>query len=906
MADEDSNLTGGSQSSQQSQWNVSQTGDNFQLDFWDNELWDTNSWETSDLDVASSLDDESKQENSEFNIDLWIADVNPDLNWDDSNLDISDNNPNFSEDSDVNDDTFNIDFDTQDDKNESSWNKGESIENIDMNIEDNTQDVSEEAGESSSDKQFDNEVLDSVLEDVRNDWLDDQSLEQSQDEGTIEDSTLLDTENSATENLQESEDILWVENMSEDNIEDDSNKYDLSDTESENNEEGIPNNIENSNNETNLSDNDNLVELDENINLDSSEDIDTTDTTNEWVIAWDENDLVENTVEKIVSEDDNTVLDSDEEKTENIDTNELSDSVEKDTIEKLEGDNVSEKLEDNDVNVDNAWFTGDVEEPLSEIQSNEDEEPKDFTLDFTWTWEEDSNSVEDKNVLLDEENQISDDTSEIDFSDDSENEVEATVNGNSMDNGIGSWNEYLNESIQRENNLLDIAEVDDSNATPVVNEVEDEVNGDTENTSSTDFVDNTQDIEWNAMQEENTELTDNSVGLMDIEPEPVVDENVQQESINDVNENNWFTYNQEENQVMNDIQNGTPMDSVEENESDIQSQWNEAEQDDWLAGSSYNPDVINTDQPEEVVNENVNMQATLSLDEILDSELLTNPQFSDNSKAVPENVQAVSWGLFSNKKILGIFAWVWIFLLAWFVIVLAFPSGNSSRKTNQVVDNTWSAIQQEIEQNLEHSSAPTSWTELEPEFNSRLLDCLPDDPDSCVESGNNEDLGSNSEESSINKNLPQSIVVFPEVDEDEEWYDIWEEEAVPYISTWEGIVEEIHENKSNEVPLDEIKKLISSFKNEAESYYSYWQEVSDNNIIKYSRQIIYLCESYQQKIDNGEWLDEKNVIDFTSQIDEKIAKIETEMNWGTETITTVESFEKDQDYEELKEYIENR
>jgi hypothetical protein len=37
------------------------------------------------------------------------------------------------------------------------------------------------------------------------------------------------------------------------------------------------------------------------------------------------------------------------------------------------------------------------------------------------------------------------------------------------------------------------------------------------------------------------------------------------------------------------------------------------------------------------------------LDQILDSELNSNPQFTDNSKAVPNNVP-VSSGLFGNKK----------------------------------------------------------------------------------------------------------------------------------------------------------------------------------------------------------------------------------------------------------------
>jgi hypothetical protein len=71
-----------------------------------------------------------------------------------------------------------------------------------------------------------------------------------------------------------------------------------------------------------------------------------------------------------------------------------------------------------------------------------------------------------------------------------------------------------------------------------------------------------------------------------------------------------------------------------------------------------NENQSNENQTEEAMKENtnINMQATLSLDEILDSELSTNPQFADNSKAVPENVQVPSSGLFSNKKMLGIVA----------------------------------------------------------------------------------------------------------------------------------------------------------------------------------------------------------------------------------------------------------
>ena len=42
------------------------------------------------------------------------------------------------------------------------------------------------------------------------------------------------------------------------------------------------------------------------------------------------------------------------------------------------------------------------------------------------------------------------------------------------------------------------------------------------------------------------------------------------------------------------------------------------------------------------VESDMQVQSTLSLDQILDSELLTNPQYADNSKASPQNVSTSS------------------------------------------------------------------------------------------------------------------------------------------------------------------------------------------------------------------------------------------------------------------------
>lgn len=50
---------------------------------------------------------------------------------------------------------------------------------------------------------------------------------------------------------------------------------------------------------------------------------------------------------------------------------------------------------------------------------------------------------------------------------------------------------------------------------------------------------------------------------------------------------------------------------------------------------------MSTNQAETVSqNTDTQVQSTLSLDQILDSELLSNPQYSDNSKASPQNIPA--------------------------------------------------------------------------------------------------------------------------------------------------------------------------------------------------------------------------------------------------------------------------
>lgn len=925
MAEENQNLTWG-QVSQQSQWNMAQNGDNFQLDFWDNTTWEANSWETSDLDIATSLDAESKQDNSEFDIDLWSEEENSNENWENSSLDTEELNWITPEDSEAKDDSFEIDLDTQDTEEGISWKSEESNENVEINLEDEVKDNEE----NNFDQTSNDEILDSLPEENNSDnWLNDSSSDSANEEEIIADSELLDTENDNTD--KQSDDVSWFEDKVVDSNE--NNEYNLSDTNGEENDDFTLDVMGDSKDETDLSDEGNLPEWSENLNLSDEEEI-ASDSQNELLIEWDKNDSSDQLIGEVAVEDNSSELENEkvQDAVENADTIDNSESLE----ENIES---HELLDDADVGktpeeVNNTWLMEDTQDevPWDEMQDTTSEGTQDFTLDLTWDLEENSEPSEKEqwNILSDEEGLVSNEedsvpneTPEIDFSDDGENWMEDTVTTEEkfMADETVSSSEDLNESTQWEDNLLGTSEVVEDNSNPVLDNVDDnQINSNTDGYSlDENTVVSTNVPELNAVTDENAELNNTVPEFTNDSPELINDNewsqpDTQNESINVTNvadENNGFTYEENNNQdtynskevVMTDL-------NVEETQTDDQTPWGEAEQNSSLPENSYNPDIINENQikenqTEEVVNENTNtnMQATLSLDEILDSELLTNPQFADNSKAIPENVQVSSWGLFSNKKILGIAAWVWIFLLAWFVVVLAFPFNNPNRPSDEVVVTPpiESESKLDIERldtdNNEHGSATTWINEEEPLFDYDTWD-------------NNEELYNNENPTDNNPNNnnssnPTSVVVFPDVD----WDDGWDsEEPVPYVSDWEDVTEnsDKDKNEENQVSPDEVKKLISSFKKEAEWYYSYGQEVSDNNIMKYSRQAIYLCDSYQQKIDNWEWLNEKSVADFTMQINEKLAKIEREMNWWDEDVTTVESFEHDSDYDELKAYIENR
>lgn len=305
--------------------------------------------------------------------------------------------------------------------------------------------------------------------------------------------------------------------------------------------------------------------------------------------------------------------------------------------------------------------------------------------------------------------------------------------------------------------------------------------------------------------------------------------------------------------------------------------------------SQENVATINMDEPlsEWHVDQSSSMevQSTLSLDQILDSEILSQTEFSDKSVAVPNNVVESAW-IFANKKMVVALVWVGIFLLVGFVASLAFPSGNSKREPNEVV-STWETLFPTEE--LEHWVSGNSPSSTETE-----IPLFPESDDAWEISWDT------SSESTIW--WATSTVIFPAVDDELEDTDY----VQPSLYTWVEIYEK--ESYSDAVSIEEIMWVISSFKSQAESYYSYGQENQDRYLIKYATQIKYLCNNYEQRVKDGEWLDLDSLYAFRKEVNEALSKIDIHNNGWDSTVvvhsSTDESYFDGKD--ELTNYIYNR
>lgn len=562
----------------------------------------------------------------------------------------------------------------------------------------------------------------------------------------------------------------------------------------------------------------------------------------------------------------------------------------------LDEDTQQDKLEEykeesSDVNLNGESF-GDIDSKVEDnnkdnLNENNDED-QGFTLDLTWSdldWE---TSIEPKSV-----------------------ENEQPISNQDIDNG------FLLDDYNNMENMPELhEEVEDINTQEERNETNEQPEL-MQDYSETGAVNEEWDTDvkldlWNNNDENTSEdKQSESVGMLSEENTNdnfwVNQEEVNEDAINDgTQEDGSFSYEQN-NPVEEDeshqldentkvVTENTIVDSVaitpNEKEEDIAgSIWVS-----WFADKLKELSSSNATSSIEKSEHN-EVQSTLSLDQILDTELLSNPQLANNSTAVPVNTPVRS-GLFSNKKIVWIIAWVWIFLLLWFVAALAFPTWSKDRNPNEVVSEN---LQYEIEPTEEHPSAPTDlssgdvpYTEENPKF------------DPYTNSWNNtntwEDL------------KPTSTVYFPVADDPTEIeYEQPILEPEPYTCTdcWISGEEE-QENPfelENEINVDKIKVDISSFKSQGEIYYSAGQSTSDRQLMKYASQMIYLCDNYENQINSWEWINEESYSWFKSNIMWVLSKIDHYINWWDETIVvqTLEDKSYFEGKDELKQYIyENR
>ena len=222
-----------------------------------------------------------------------------------------------------------------------------------------------------------------------------------------------------------------------------------------------------------------------------------------------------------------------------------------------------------------------------------------------------------------------------------------------------------------------------------------------------------------------------------------------------------------------------------------------------------------------------------------------------------------------------IVAWVWVFLLAWFCVILAFPFWWTDRKAGSTV-NTWDVV--------------LTWDHYSPD---------PENPD---------------EYTWIIIDWPTTTIISEEPEEPEEPEnpsEPWEPQPFIPCTDIDCPWEEPEEPDEPEEKLDAsyVSDKISSFKSQAERYYLKWDDMQDKKLIKYAAQAIHLCEVYQEQVENGEWLDEETLSSFKTKMNSLLNNMDKYLNWDDDSPTRVKSnYDDEYDFDwkdELLDYIYN-
>ena len=634
----------------------------------------------------------------------------------------------------------------------------------------------------------------------------------------------------------------------------------------------------------------------EEINVDTNNEIQTSEDENkeEPEMLDEENTGVEpeqiNNEESLV-ENDNTEVNLAPD-TENVETVESTENTET-TESNLSPDqqNFSENESENNLvdNTDSAEISPENENNPTEIVNNEnlEEEPK--TENIVNDIESNNNEENLEPSIENEMEPKKQDLGDLDFAMDFDlNNDEASSQGI---NQPAIWN-MMEESLTNSQLWDSINDANTSNISEenLVNPVEEINNSNAENTNDlNDEVASKQGLSQNNITEEDANSNEQSFSLdytntEENKPEEIQNNNYTMDNANQItdiqNDNSLQSSENGEQQPafsldsMDVSVNENSQQSLTENNNEQNLEQNlEQNQADQVNKSSES---LDSESKEWDIVVNQTEIATLSLDQILDSELNSNPEYADNSRAVPKNVPRNS-GFFNKKT-------VWILagglILAGFVVALAFPFKKTERKIWDTV-LTWSEIEEQEHYTWDNPYGATyEYTEDQPEQGETIQ----------------------TQDTTSKSTAGAEVIEFPDVGEEsweedttswKEWWPLIIETAQPY--TCEGDECEDQTQKTVNPTLDEVVSTISNFKSYAENYYSQWDEAQDKKLVKYALQIINLCNIYEKQIDNEENITQESFDEFKSKVWEIELKIvnyvgsEDEMQTFTSGTPTVEN-----------------
>ena len=829
MPDESTNPVWTTQASQSNQATTNQSWNDFVLDFWD--LGDNDAPATEEVQVDLLSEEEKSGDELGFDIDLWTTDQDSSENTEE----IKSETDNWTA-NDVSIDTpeetvndFDISMDYEWTSKEESVSESTELAENEEKVEDNEEIVLDEET-SDEEETIQDEVLNFTTDDT-------DSKEPVSDNEEIK----VDEENEASED----EKVV-------DEVPVDDNEEKVADEETSDEEEIIQDEV--------LS-----FTTDDSGSKEKAE-------YNEEIVLNDEEKLPEN--EEIV---DDVTEESESQNSERH----LFHQVDEEDQNQLNFDvdysnNENQTFQSDDISTDKALFTGTDDAPTNESEWQEWE----ITLNST----EVSNNDEllpDMGIEAVEQRQP-----ELwDLLSNSPIDLSKELNDNAEENIDDWWNmEAPVDEVETENNsVLEEAIPDDVTLEPVTeNVISEQTPNDVSWEPTLDAV--SLEVEPQNMEPESAMSVENNEFLLDapqIEPEAQkVEESAQTENV----ENNVEVQQPEQPQAdeRSEVVNNAVAEMNEPNVSAPEIN----------ISAPVELSNVSSSQREATPSESENqVQSTLSLDQILDSELLSNPQYTDNSKASPENKPASG-----GKGKMWLFIGIWVAALACCVAVLAFPSITSERKSGDTV-NTWTTTGYPIWE-YPHPSATSEPTDLP--------DLTGEEP---------EPIGGWQAE---NPDFPDfqnvwwwgQVVILPD-DGDDSWGDETGTEPVPYVwsGDWDSDEPETDEPEFEEVDADQILDIISSFKSQADTYYSHGEQTADNQLMKYALRLITVCDNYRDKVNNGEGLDYESLSIFKSTANKILSKINTYLG-GDEDVPVIreatidgESYFEGKD--ELKDYLYN-